>query len=51
MIKTALRAPFFMAKLHKMESDGYVNHTVDSTTEKGSYCLFHVMSFLKNKLP
>ena len=30
MIKTALRAPFFMAKLQKPESNGYVNHTVDT---------------------
>ena len=28
MTKTALRAPFFMAKLQKLESNGYVNHTV-----------------------
>ena len=28
MIKTALRAPFFMTKLQKQESNGYVNHTV-----------------------
>ena len=28
MIKTALRASFFMAKLQKPESNGYVNHTV-----------------------
>ena len=30
MIKTALFTPFFMAKLHKQESNGYVNHAVYS---------------------
>ena len=28
MIKTALRTPFFIAKLQKRESNGYANHTV-----------------------
>ena len=28
MRRTALRAPFFMAKLQKPESNGYANHTV-----------------------
>ena len=30
MIKTALRAAFFIAKLQKPESNGYVNHTVSN---------------------
>ena len=33
MIKTALRAPFFMPKLQKPVSNGYVNHTVLATME------------------
>ncbi len=34
MIKTASRTPFFMAKLHKLESNGYVNHTVVKTEKR-----------------
>ena len=33
MVKTASRAPFCMAKLQKLESNGYVNHTVVGQTE------------------
>ena len=32
MKKTALRAPFFMAKLQKPESNGYDNHTVTKSS-------------------
>ena len=32
MIKTAVTAPFLLAKLQKPESNGYVNHTVVSSS-------------------